>query len=155
MSHSRAHVAFEGAMAVVTVASSSLLLVPMVAHDGSLDEWLDRVEIACMAIFWVDLAVRLSELGWRKFIRSPWCWFDLSVMILGSLPLLGHGLVMLRALRLARLAQFGRLARLVHLSRHVTSMRLMVRTGLHMARWAALLHWRVKFGRTAQLKIRL
>lgn len=70
---------------------------PVMAAAGDIILLLDRL---CLAIFIVELALKLFALGGR-FFRSGWNIFDLAVVGVALLPASG-GLSVLRALRVLR-----------------------------------------------------
>jgi hypothetical protein len=73
------------------------------------------VHDSILAFFAVELAVRLRAAGWRRFFTGRWNSFDTVVVALSFMPVLGVDAPLLRV---------ARLARLVHLTRHVSHLRL-------------------------------
>ena len=99
------HRDFEMAVCAV-IGINTGLIVP--------EGWHEYIEAACLVFFVIELLLRLRGLGWKQFLRSPWCLFDSTVIGLAWLPLIGVDVTLLR---------IARLARLVHLSRHVSQLR--------------------------------
>lgn len=58
------------------------------------------LDTACLAIFVVELSLKLTAFGWR-FWRDPWNVFDFAVVAVALVPA-GAGLDVLRALRVLR-----------------------------------------------------
>lgn len=119
--------AFEAVVAGVIVANTALLLWPLL--DDTHEVLIDHIETACLLFFAVELLIRIRNHGW-SFFRRPWCVADTAIIMLSVLPVLGASVSLLRV---------GRLARLVHLSRHISGLRvfrLFLFTKLVMhARW--------------------
>ncbi|MEM6422349.1 MAG: ion transporter, partial [Pseudomonadota bacterium] len=69
----------------------------VIAVAGGLLDWLDRL---CLAIFVVEIALKLVAQSWRFFIRG-WNVFDFLIVGISLAPA-GEGLSVLRALRILR-----------------------------------------------------
>lgn len=116
-------------------------------EDGSSHPVMLVLESVFLAIFWVELTLRIIARGPRLFCLDPWGPFDFSVTLLGSLdawvftPVIGSsellsGLSALRTMRLLRLA------RLLRVFRHFKQLTQLVRilTGAFQAlTWVSLL----------------
>jgi voltage-gated sodium channel len=105
---------FEKLCAAVILTNTGLLV--WAQFDGAHEELLKHIESVCLAFFVVELVVRIRSHGWRRFVRSPWCVFDSTIIALALLPVLGADVSLLRV---------ARLARVVHLMRHASHMRLL------------------------------
>lgn len=112
------HRVFEYAVAGVIAVNTGLLVWSLI--DSAHAEIIEHIETLCLAFFVVELVLRLRSHGWRRFIKSPWCMFDSSVIALSLMPVLGVDVSLLRIARLARLAHLGR-----HFS-HLRLLRLLV-----------------------------
>lgn len=88
-------------------------------------EWLSMADTAILAIFVVEIALRLIAHGLRYF-RDPWNVFDFSVVVIALLPASGP-LAVLRALRVLRVL---RLVTLVPSMKRVVSGLLSALPGL-------------------------
>ena len=80
----------------------------LVASYGS---WLELANDACLAVFVVELALRLGSYGSRPqhFFRSGWNVFDLVVVTATLLPGLSQSATLLRIARLLRVIRIVRL----------------------------------------------
>lgn len=99
----------EHAVTAVIAANSVLLVTELVTGN----ELAEQLETACLVFFVGELAVRL----WRSPVRSlrnPWVVFDVVVIGLALLPLVGADTSLLR---------LARLSRTLHWLRHVTHLR--------------------------------
>jgi voltage-gated sodium channel len=68
--------------------------------SASLDPLLIGIEVAVVAIFVVEMIIKITALG-RTFFRDAWNWFDLIVIVLSAIPASGT-LLMLRTVRILR-----------------------------------------------------
>jgi voltage-gated sodium channel len=109
----RVAVIFERVVLAAILLNTAILVASLL--DAGHTEMLEHAESACLALFVVELAVRLRSHGWRRFVRSPWCVFDVLVIGIALLPVLGDYVTLLRVARLARVA---------HLLRHATHLQL-------------------------------
>ena len=109
---STASKSFEHAVAAVIVVNVVLVVAALVV-DGH-ESAFELAHSVVLAVFCVELAVRLRAGGWR-FLRKPINAFDTLVIVLSTLPVLGID---------ASLLRLARLARLVHLVRHISHLRL-------------------------------
>ena len=66
----------------------------------SLDPLLIGIEVTVVAIFVVEMVIRIHAMG-REFFRDPWNWFDLIVITVSAIPASGT-LLMLRTVRILR-----------------------------------------------------
>lgn len=66
----------------------------------SLDPLLIGIEVAVVAIFVVEMVIKITAYG-RGFFRSAWNWFDLIVIAISIVPASGT-LLMLRTIRILR-----------------------------------------------------
>jgi hypothetical protein len=74
---------------------------------------LERVDTCFVVFFLIELVTRLRH-GGRRWLRQPWNLFDATVILLALLPVVGDGITILRA---------ARVAKLVHLGRHISHLR--------------------------------
>lgn len=105
--------AFERVVTGVIAVNSVLLVLGLVAHE----ELAEHLETACLVFFVAELAVRLRRQGWNpvRFIRHPWTAFDVIVVGLSLLPLVGANTSLLR---------LARLSRMIHWFRHLGHLQL-------------------------------
>ncbi|MGH3759154.1 ion transporter [Actinophytocola sp.] len=68
--------------------------------SASLDPLLVSIEVTVVAIFVVEIAIKVTAYG-RSFFRGGWNWFDLIVIALSIVPASGT-LLMLRTVRILR-----------------------------------------------------
>ena len=129
------------------VVVSMIVFNAIIAVCSEVDPAYERVwlvaEAACLIFFGIEMATKMRKQR-REFWRSKWNLFDLTVIVVAALPMLLFGMD-LGILRVARVA------RLFHLGRHISGLRLVPQA----VRLAALARWRMKFGRTAELRISL
>ena len=99
------HPRFEHSI-IVLIALNAIILgletePAVMANVGGLLTTLDR---AILAVFVVELALRMAAFGWR-FFRDPWSLFDFTVVAIALMPATGPFAVLraLRALRALRL----------------------------------------------------
>ena len=112
---SRIRVTFEQVVTVVIVANFTVWAVSLLDHGH--EPLYATVETGCLIFFEGEMIARLREHG-RQFFRSGWHVFDLAVVLLALLPVLGVDVALLRV---------ARLARLFHLARHghILSLRML------------------------------
>ncbi|MBC7836273.1 ion transporter [Acetobacteraceae bacterium] len=87
----------------VNVVVLFLQIVPSIVAEWG--EWLHFADRVILWIFVVDIALRLTAYGPRRFVGDGWNWFDVIIVGVGFVPAAGgsSGLRALRALRLFRL----------------------------------------------------
>jgi hypothetical protein len=119
--------AFRRAVSAVILVNCGLLVWARFDHRH--EELLERIELACLAFFLVEQAVLMRAMRWAYF-RNNWCRFDMAVIGLSLLPVLGLVLPVMGAD--TSLLRAARVARLFHLSRHLTHLRL-VEVGMDLA----------------------
>jgi len=92
-------VAFQNAILIVIAINSIIMGLQtsktIVAKTGSL---LDILDYVCLAIFIVELLLKLIAYG-GKFFTDPWNWFDVIIIICS----LASGLAFLKVLRVFRI----------------------------------------------------
>ncbi|MBV2354135.1 ion transporter [Streptomyces sp. J2-1] len=73
-------------------------------------QWLRLAEHACLAVFTIEILLRLGAHADRPraFFRDPWNLFDLAVVLCALLPLVRENTTILRLLRLARVLRTAR-----------------------------------------------
>lgn len=62
--------------------------------------WLHAIDLAILAVFVIEIALRIAAHGWR-FFRDPWSLFDFFVVAIALVPASGP-LAVLRTLRVLR-----------------------------------------------------
>lgn len=77
---------------------------------------LPVTEVGIIVAFCCELALRLYAKG-RMFLRDPWNWFDLLIIIVALIPAISH----LRVLRVARVLRLARLVSLLPSLRRVVA----------------------------------
>ena len=80
---------------------------------------LERVDTCFLVFFLVELLTRLRH-GGRRWLRQPWNLVDAPIILLALLPVVGDSITILRA---------ARIAKLVHLSRHISHLRVVAWLG--------------------------
>ncbi len=95
----------------VILANSVLLVWGLIGHS----EVAEHLETGCLVFFVGELVVRLRRAGWNpaRFVRQPWTVFDVVVIGLALLPILGADTSLLR---------LARPSRMVHWLRHVSGL---------------------------------
>lgn len=110
------------------VATGAILANTGVTAWGWLDHahqaGIDRIDTCFVVFFAAELAVRLRCGGWR-WLAKPWNAFDVAVIVLALLPMIGDSITVVRA---------GRLARLIHLGRHAGHLRFVAWLGRRRVR---------------------
>ncbi|MPZ84979.1 MAG: ion transporter [Actinophytocola sp.] len=85
---------------VLVINAIALGLRTAASVSRSLDPLLSAVEFAVVAIFVVEMIIKVAGFG-RSFFRAAWNWFDLVVIVLSIVPASGT-LLMLRTVRILR-----------------------------------------------------
>lgn len=85
---------------VLVINAIALGLRTAASVSVSLDPVLSAVEFAVVAIFVVEMIIKITGLG-RSFFRAAWNWFDLIVIVASIVPASGT-LLMLRTVRILR-----------------------------------------------------
>ncbi len=85
---------------VLVINAIAIGLRTAASVSRSLDPLLVAIEVAVVAIFVVEMFVKIAGLG-RAFFREAWNWFDLIVIMLSIVPASGT-LLMLRTVRILR-----------------------------------------------------
>ncbi|MFE2587073.1 ion transporter [Streptomyces sp. NPDC059378] len=72
--------------------------------------WLRLAEHGCLAVFTVEIVLRLAAYADRpgSFFKDPWNLFDLAVVLCAFLPVVRENTTVLRLLRLARVLRTAR-----------------------------------------------
>jgi hypothetical protein len=88
--------------------------------DSDHEEMFEPIHQGLMVFFAAEILIRFARVNCnpRRFFASKWNVFDLTLVIVGLLPMLGVGVIGVRLVRIARLA------RIMHSMRHVTTLRL-------------------------------
>jgi voltage-gated sodium channel len=105
-------IAFNSAIFVVIVANAVVLgLETYDSIEGDIGGVLSLVNDLVLAIFVVELAIRLTAHEWRprRFFASGWNVFDFAVVVASFAPGLRENATLLRLARLARVARIVRL----------------------------------------------
>ena len=100
------------AVVVVTIAVNAVVL-GLQTYEGVVDRWgglLDLVNAACLAVFVVELAIRLGSYWPRplQFFRNGWNIFDFVVVMAVFVPGIRQNSTLLRLLRLLRVVRIVR-----------------------------------------------
>jgi voltage-gated sodium channel len=103
---------FSGVVLVVIVANAVAL--GLETYDGIADRWGDTLSLVndiCLAIFVVELAIRIGAYGSRplEFFRDGWNVFDFVVIAIAFVPGVRQSSTLLRLARLARVVRIVRL----------------------------------------------
>jgi len=88
---------------IITIIGLNAVLLGMETSDSLMAQWgplILALDKACLAIFVIELAVKLFAFGGR-FFKSGWNVFDLLIVGSALVPA-GQGLSVLRALRILR-----------------------------------------------------
>jgi voltage-gated sodium channel len=85
---------------VLVINAIAIGLRTAASVSRSLDPLLVGIEVAVVAIFVVEMAIKITGYG-RGFFREAWNWFDLIVIVLSIVPASGT-LLMLRTVRILR-----------------------------------------------------
>ncbi|MFH8800754.1 ion transporter [Streptomyces sp. NPDC017936] len=101
------------ALTVVAVILLNALLLGVETYPGlaaGVDRWSRLAEHACLAVFTVEMLLRLAAHADRPrdFFRDPWNLFDLAVVLCAFLPVVRENATVLRLLRLARVLRAAR-----------------------------------------------
>jgi len=102
---------FDRVMLSAIIVNTAILGWSWVDHAHALT--LERVDTCFVVFFLIELVTRLRH-GGRQWLRQPWNLFDATVILLALLPVVGDGITILRA---------ARVAKLVHLGRHISHLR--------------------------------
>ena len=100
------------AVVVATIAVNAVVL-GLQTYDGVVDRWgdlLDVVNAACLAVFVVELAIRMGSYWPRplRFFRNGWNIFDFVVVMAVFVPGIRQNATLLRLLRLLRVVRIVR-----------------------------------------------
>jgi hypothetical protein len=88
--------------------------------DEQHEEIFEPMHQGLMVFFAAEILIRYAQVRFnvRRFLSNRWNVFDLTLVLIGLLPMLGVGVVGLRLLRIARLA------RIAHSVRHASTLRI-------------------------------
>jgi hypothetical protein len=88
--------------------------------DSEHEEVFEPIHQSLMVFFTLEMLIRFIRCGCKPklFLSNKWNVFDLTLVLLGLLPMLGVGVIGLRLIRIARLA------RIAHSVRHVSTLRV-------------------------------
>ena len=100
------------AVVVATIAVNAVVL-GLQTYEGVVDRWgdvLDLVNAACLAVFVVELAIRIGSYWPRplRFFRNGWNIFDFVVVMAVFIPGIRQNATLLRLLRLLRVVRIVR-----------------------------------------------
>jgi voltage-gated sodium channel len=106
--------------AVFAVIAVNTIVTAWSLLDQQHEEVFEPMHQGLMVFFATEILIRFVQVSCspRRFIANKWNVFDLSLVVVGLLPMLGVGVVGLRLLRIARLA------RIMHSMRHASTLRL-------------------------------
>ncbi|MET9807573.1 ion transporter [Streptomyces halstedii] len=101
------------ALTVLAVILLNAGLLGLETYSGLVAEWhrwLRLAEHACLAVFTVEILLRLGAHADRprNFCKDPWNLFDLAVVLCAFLPFVRENTTVLRLLRLARVLRTAR-----------------------------------------------
>lgn len=101
------------ALTVFTVILANAALLGVETYTGLVADWqhwLRLAEHACLAVFTVEILLRLAAHADRprEFWKDPWNLFDLAVVLCAFLPVVRENTTVLRLLRLARVLRTAR-----------------------------------------------
>ncbi|MGW0998201.1 ion transporter [Streptomyces sp. NPDC002520] len=101
------------ALTVFVVILLNAALLGLETYSGLVEEWhrwLRLAEHGCLAVFTVEIVVRLAAHADRPrdFFKDPWNLFDLAVVLCAFLPFVRENTTVLRLLRLARVLRTAR-----------------------------------------------
>lgn len=101
------------ALTVLAVILLNAALLGLETYSGLVAEWhrwLRLAEHACLAVFTVEILLRLGVHADRprNFCKDPWNLFDLAVVLCAFLPFVRENTTVLRLLRLARVLRTAR-----------------------------------------------
>ncbi|MBV7669551.1 ion transporter [Streptomyces halstedii] len=101
------------ALTVLAVILLNAALLGLETYSGLVAEWhrwLRLAEHACLAVFTVEILLRLGAHAdrTRNFCKDPWNLFDLAVVLCAFLPFIRENTTVLRLLRLARVLRTAR-----------------------------------------------
>ncbi|MFI9493440.1 ion transporter [Streptomyces halstedii] len=101
------------ALTVLAVILLNAALLGLETYSGLVAEWhrwLRLAEHACLAVFTVEILLRLGAHADRprNFCMDPWNLFDLAVVLCAFLPFVRENTTVLRLLRLARVLRTAR-----------------------------------------------
>lgn len=98
---------------VVTTIAVNAVVLGLQTYEGVVDRWgdlLDVVNAACLAVFVVELAIRMGAYWPRplRFFRNGWNIFDFVVVMAVFVPGIRQNATLLRLLRLLRVVRIVR-----------------------------------------------
>ncbi|MFD7875349.1 ion transporter [Streptomyces sp. NPDC059766] len=101
------------ALSVFAVILLNAALLGLETYSGLVAEWrlwLRLAEHGCLAVFTVEIVLRLAAYADRpgSFFKDPWNLFDLAVVLCAFLPVVRENTTVLRLLRLARVLRTAR-----------------------------------------------
>ncbi|MFE7860143.1 ion transporter [Streptomyces sp. NPDC057403] len=101
------------ALTVFAVILLNAALLGLETYSGLVAEWhrwLRLTEHGCLAVFTVEILLRLAAHADRprNFFTDPWNLFDLAVVLCAFLPVVRENTTVLRLLRLARVLRTAR-----------------------------------------------
>lgn len=109
--------AFQGVVLVlIAINATAVGLQTSPVMVDRLGPMLPATEVAIIVAFCCELALRLYAKG-RRFLRDPWNWFDLAIIVVALIPAISH----LRVLRVIRVLRLARLVSLLPSLRRVVA----------------------------------
>ena len=98
---------------VVTTIAVNAVVLGLQTYDGVVDrwgDWLDLLNAACLAVFVVELVIRLASYWPRpwRFFRNGWNVFDFVVVVAAFVPGIRQNSTLLRVARLLRVVRIVR-----------------------------------------------
>ena len=120
-----------GILAVICVNAAVLGLQTSPAIDNACDGWLERIDMWCIVVFTVEIALKLAAYRWR-FWCNAWNLFDFFVVAVSLVPDMG-------IFSLLRLFRVLRVFRLVSGVRHMRIILSAILKSIPGVSWAGLL----------------
>lgn len=119
------------ALTVIFLNAIVLGLQTSPAIDGLCCGWLERIDDWCIAVFVIELLLKMAAYRW-SFCRSGWNWFDFTVVALSLVPDMGM-------FSLMRLFRVLRIFRLVSGVRHMRIILAAIMKSIPGVTWAGML----------------
>eukprot|EP00966_Prymnesium_polylepis_P042140 978787-Prymnesium_polylepis.1 len=106
---------FDQVVIVAILASSVCLALdsPRLDPESDLSHTLRRLDLFFTAFFFCEMAIKVSALGFARYIRNPWNQVDFSIVAISLLVLLADSVEELRPLRVLRVIRVLRPLRLI------------------------------------------
>lgn len=109
---------FERTVLIAILLNPGLLAWSLL--DDAHEDMIETVHQGFLILFTAEMVIRFAEVGFspKRFLKDPWNDFDLTLIALSWLPVIGGGVFGLRLLQLARFA------RIFHAMRHLSTLRI-------------------------------